>query len=69
MHRAASRAHPLRRPRPIARQRTEKRTMIDNSVHALGPLFGPDFVTIEINDQTGMKYALAIQIDRSADTA
>jgi len=34
--------------------------MIDSSIHALGPLFGPDFITIEINDQTGMKYALEI---------
>ena len=34
--------------------------MIDNSIHALGPLFGPDFITIEINDETGLKYALEI---------
>jgi hypothetical protein len=34
--------------------------MIDNSIHALGPLFGPDFITIEINDQTNTTYALEI---------
>lgn len=34
--------------------------MIDNSIHAYGPLFGPDFITIEINDETGLKYALEI---------
>ena len=34
--------------------------MIDDSINARGPLFGPDFITIEINDQTGAKYALEI---------
>jgi hypothetical protein len=34
--------------------------MTDNSVHALGPLFGPDFITIEVDDQTKGKFALEI---------
>ena len=34
--------------------------MTDNSVHALGPLFGPDFITIEIDDETKGKFALEI---------
>lgn len=34
--------------------------MIDNGIHPLGPLFGPDFITIEIDDQTGAKYALEV---------
>ena len=37
--------------------------MTDNSIHALGPLFGPDFITIEIDDQSGAKYALEIYPD------
>ncbi len=32
--------------------------MTDDSVHALGPLFGPDFVTIEINDESKSTFAL-----------
>lgn len=31
-----------------------------NNIHALGPLFGPDFVTIEVNSETGTTYALEI---------
>lgn len=34
--------------------------MTDDSIHALGPLFGPDFITIEIDDQTKGKFALEI---------
>jgi hypothetical protein len=34
--------------------------MTDDSIHALGPLFGPDFITIEINDETGTPFALEI---------
>lgn len=34
--------------------------MTDDSIHALGPLLGPDFITIEINDETGMPFALEI---------
>jgi hypothetical protein len=34
--------------------------MTDDSVHALGPLFGPDFILIEINDQTKGTFALEI---------
>lgn len=34
--------------------------MTDDSIHALGPLFGPDFITIEINDESNMKFALEI---------
>jgi len=34
--------------------------MTNDSIHALGPLFGPDFITIEINDQTGGTFALEI---------
>ncbi len=34
--------------------------MTDDSIHALGPLFGPDFITIEINDQTGTPFALEV---------
>ncbi len=34
--------------------------MTDDSIHALGPLFGPDFITIEVNDQTNTTYALEI---------
>jgi hypothetical protein len=34
--------------------------MTNDSVHALGPLFGPDFITIEINDQTKGTFALEI---------
>ena len=34
--------------------------MTDDSIHALGPLFGPDFITIEIDDETGAKFALEI---------
>src|SRR5579862_3115567 len=34
--------------------------MTDNSVHALGPLFGPDFITIVINGETGAQFALEI---------
>src|SRR6266581_866474 len=34
--------------------------MTDDSVHGLGPLFGPDFITIEIDDQTKGRFALEI---------
>jgi hypothetical protein len=34
--------------------------MTDDSIHALGPLFGPDFITIEINDETKGRFALEI---------
>jgi hypothetical protein len=34
--------------------------MTDDSIHALGPLFGPDFITIEIDDQGGARFALEI---------
>jgi hypothetical protein len=34
--------------------------MTDDSVHALGPLFGPDFITIEINDENKSTFALEI---------
>ncbi len=34
--------------------------MTDDSIHALGPLFGPDFITIEIDDQTGTSFGLEI---------
>lgn len=34
--------------------------MIDDSVHALGPLFGPDFITVVINDETEAQFALEI---------
>ncbi len=34
--------------------------MTDDSIHALGPLFGPDFITIEIDDQSGARFALEI---------
>src|ERR1700730_42334 len=34
--------------------------MPDDSIHALGPLFGPDFITIEINDRTGSTFALEV---------
>jgi len=34
--------------------------MTDDSIHALGPLFGPDFITIETNDETGTPFALEI---------
>jgi hypothetical protein len=34
--------------------------MTDDSIQALGPLFGPDFITIEVNDQTGTTFALEI---------
>ena len=34
--------------------------MPDTTVHALGPLFGADFITIEIDDETKGKFALEI---------
>jgi hypothetical protein len=34
--------------------------MTDDSVHALGPLFGPDFITIEIIDEAKSTFALEI---------
>ncbi len=34
--------------------------MTDDSIHALGPLFGPDFITIEIDDETKGRFALEI---------
>ena len=34
--------------------------MPDDSIHALGPLFGPDFITIEIDDETKGRFALEI---------
>ncbi|HEY4257941.1 MAG TPA: hypothetical protein VGM66_12065 [Candidatus Udaeobacter sp.] len=34
--------------------------MTDDTVHALGPLFGPDFITIEIDDETKGRFALEI---------
>ncbi|PYK29003.1 MAG: hypothetical protein DME59_00970 [Verrucomicrobia bacterium] len=34
--------------------------MTDDSIHALGPQFGPDFITIEIDDETKGKFALEI---------
>jgi hypothetical protein len=34
--------------------------MTDDTVHALGALFGPDFITIEIDDETKGKFALEI---------
>lgn len=34
--------------------------MTDDPIHALGPLFGPDSITIEINDETGTPFALEI---------
>lgn len=37
--------------------------MTNDSVQALGPLFGPDFITIEVNDETGATYALEVYPD------
>src|SRR5215469_16536958 len=34
--------------------------MMNQSVQALGPLFGPDFITIQANDENGVTYALEI---------
>jgi len=34
--------------------------MTDDSIHALGPLFGPDFITIEIDDESKSRFALEI---------
>ncbi|NLR58864.1 hypothetical protein HGH93_12175 [Chitinophaga polysaccharea] len=34
--------------------------MSNNIVQPLGPLFGPDFITISVNDETGAPYALEI---------
>jgi hypothetical protein len=34
--------------------------MTNDSIHALGPLFGPDFVLIEVIDETKTTYALEI---------
>src|SRR5437667_6771434 len=34
--------------------------MTDDSINALGPLFGPDFITMEIDDETKRKFALEI---------
>jgi len=34
--------------------------MTDDSIHGLGPLFGPDFITIEIDDESKGRFALEI---------
>src|SRR5262245_17899888 len=34
--------------------------MSNDSIHALGPLFGPDSIVIAANDETGSTYALEI---------
>lgn len=34
--------------------------MLNDSIHALGPLFGPDSITIEINDETKRLFALEV---------
>src|SRR5215831_13973683 len=34
--------------------------MTDDSVSGLGPKFGPDFITIELNDEPGSQFALEV---------
>ena len=37
--------------------------MTNETVQPLGPLFGPDFITIDVNDQTGATFALEVYPD------
>jgi hypothetical protein len=37
--------------------------MTDDSIHSLGPLFGPDFITLTINDETKTPFKLEIYPD------
>ncbi|MFL5741614.1 MAG: hypothetical protein ACJ75B_15420 [Flavisolibacter sp.] len=34
--------------------------MTSQTVQALGPLFGPDFITVQVNDETGKPYSLEV---------